>query len=92
MKKEHKKSYSLSSGYSYGSGDGYGYGYGSGDGCGDGYGSGSGYGDGYGLGSKVRNQIELNILSHIPDSDLPLFIGEWEFEETKKLFEQRLKS
>jgi hypothetical protein len=45
-------------------------------------------GSGY---KEKRHQIELNILSHIPDSDLPLFIGEWEFEETKKLFEDKLK-
>jgi hypothetical protein len=48
-------------------------------------------GSGSGGSEEKRLQIELNILSHIPDSDLPLFIGEWEFEETKSLFETRLK-
>jgi hypothetical protein len=66
----------LDSGYGFENGSGIGYGFGSG--------SGSGY-------EEKRLQIELNILSHIPDSDLPLFIGIWEFEETKKLFEKRLK-
>jgi hypothetical protein len=85
------------SGHGYGSGFGDGDGSADGSGFGHGYDDGSGYGDeegdGYGSGSEEKKlQIELNILSHIPDSDLPLFIGEWEFEETKKLFEQRLKS
>jgi hypothetical protein len=62
-----------------------------GSGNGDGTGTGSGYGSGYGYEEKIL-QIELNILSHIPDSDLPLFIGEWELEETQRLFESRLKS
>jgi hypothetical protein len=77
-----------------GSGLGYSSGYSDGSGSGCGYidGSSSGNGDGIGDGyEEKRLQIELNILSHIPDSDLPLFIGEWEFEETKKLFEDRLK-
>jgi hypothetical protein len=61
------------------------YGFGSGSGAGIGSGEGSGYN------KEKRHQIELNILRHIPDSDLPLFIGEWQFEETKKLFEDKLK-
>jgi hypothetical protein len=79
-------------GYEIGSGSG-GSADGDGSGSGGGYGS-SGSGDGSGEGSgyeEKRLQIELNILSHIPDSDLPLFIGIWEFEETKKLFENKLK-
>jgi hypothetical protein len=79
-------------------GNGYGSPFGSGYGSGDEYGSGfengsgngSGFGDGFGEDSE-RQKIELNILSHIPDLDLPLFIGEWEFKETQVLFEKRLK-
>jgi hypothetical protein len=80
-----------------GSGDGFGDGSGSGYGSGIGYGSrsgsgdGNGSGDGSGIGSSERLKIELNILSHIPDLDLPLFIGKWEFKETQVLFEKRLK-
>ena len=53
--------------------------------------NGSGYGSGYGYGSE-RKKIELNILDHIPDSELPLWLGIWEFDETKNLFEQKLKT
>ena len=70
-----------SGGSDYGYGSGYGFGDGSGDSSGDSSGS-----------EEKRLQIELNILSHIPDSDLPLFIGEWVFEESKSLLEKRLKS
>jgi hypothetical protein len=58
------------------------------EGCGSGYGSGYGYDDGS---EEARKKIELNILSHIPDKDLPLYLGAWEFAETKKKFEDLLK-
>ena len=58
---------------------------------GSGSGSGDGYGSGYGYGTEEkRKKIELNILSHIPDIDLPLYLNIWEFEETKMEFSKRL--
>ena len=77
-----------------GSVSGYGSGYGSGDGSGDGSGYGSGYGYGYGNGSgseSERLKIEMNILKNIPIKNLPLFIGIWEFDETKTAFSNKLK-
>jgi hypothetical protein len=73
---------------SKGKGDGSGSGWGSGDGSGRGWGS----GDGSGRGSKeARLKIELQILSTIPNSDLPLWINCWEFDETQVKFENMLK-
>jgi hypothetical protein len=80
--------YGEGSGNGWGSGDGYGSG--SGEGWGYGWGDGEGSGEGWGSG-KERQRIELNILSHIPDSDLPLYLGAWEFAETKTKFETLLK-
>jgi hypothetical protein len=70
--------------------NGHGSGYDSSDGSGSGHGNGHGHGSGSGF-EEERLQIELNILSHIPDSDLPLFMGEWEFDKTEKIFEEQLK-
>ena len=56
---------------------------------GSGNGSGSRFWDGSGT-EKERKKIELNILSHIPDIDLPLYLNIWEFEETKTEFSKRL--
>jgi hypothetical protein len=80
--------YSDGSGDGYGSGSGYGYGYGYGEGDGSGYGSGSGSGCGA---EEVRKEIELQILSRVPDRELPLYLDAWEFEETKVMFEARLR-
>ena len=78
-----------------GHGDGSGSGYGAGDGAGDGSGSGTGYGDKDGSGhtmgtDKERKKIEFNILKNIPDIDLPLYIGIWEFNENENKFLKRI--
>jgi hypothetical protein len=81
-----------------GDGSGNGSGNGNEDGSGDGSGNWSmetgdshGNGSGYGTGNRTnRKEIELNILKHIPDRDLPLYIGIWEFDESRKMFEERL--
>ena len=81
------------SGWGYGDGSGGGSGSGNGSGWGDGYGFGSGSGHGSGWGSghgygtdEARKKIELNILMNIPELDLPMFIGIWEFQENQNLF------
>ena len=59
---------------------------------GSGQGNGNGQGSGYGYGSpSKRLKIELNILKNIPDSDLPLYLNIWEFQETRHALELRLK-
>ena len=68
-----------------GRGTGSGYGYGDGWGSGDGWGYSDGSGDGSGT-DEARKKIELNILMNIPELDLPMFIGIWEFQENQNLF------
>jgi hypothetical protein len=83
----------------YGYGKGYPPGYGSndfeGEGFGYGYTSGSGYTDGSGYGSgniELRKEIELNIIKHISNEELPLYINVvWEFEETLVAYMNKFK-
>ena len=94
--------YENGSGSGEGSGSEWGDGEGSGDGSGSGWatvggsgdGSGSGYANGSGHGSdskEERLKIEHNILKHIPDSKLPLYMDIWEFDEVRAKFMERLK-
>ena len=86
----------MSKDWGQGDGDGSGWadirGCGSGDGYGLGTGMGSGDGRGDGSGSdEGRLKVELNILSNIPDIDLPMFLDIWEFEESREVFWKRLR-
>ena len=97
--KAHKLEIDSGSGFHDGSGSGYGAGNGSGSGneSGGGFGENFGFRDGDGSGAGYgsrddikRKEIESNILKNIPDIDLPLYIGIWEYEENENEFLKRI--